>query len=69
MDAWRRLCQTYEPTSYRANIWLLRRILSPPRGTVETFRSQLDRLESDTNEYVAQGRTRPTDDAMKIDEG
>ena len=47
LDAWRRLCFTYEPHNNRTNIRLLRRILNPPRSTMSTLRSSLDKLESD----------------------
>ena len=51
LDACRRLCFTYEPHNNRTNIRLLRRILNPPRSTMSTLRSSLDKLESDIIEY------------------
>ena len=43
LDAPRRLCFTYEPHNNRTNIRLLRRILNPPRSTMSTLRSSLDK--------------------------
>ena len=38
LDAWRRLCGTYEPQSNCTNIRLLRRFLKPRRATMSTLR-------------------------------
>ena len=65
LDAWRRLCFTYEPHNNRTNIRLLRRILNPPRSTMSTLRSSLDKLESDIIEYEGRGQTRPSDETMR----
>ena len=65
LDAWRRLCFTYEPHNNRTNIRLLRRILSPPRSTMSTLRSSLDKLESDIIEYEGREQTRPSDETMR----
>ena len=51
LDAWRRLCNTYEPQNNRTNIRLLRRLLNPARATLSTMRSSLDRFEADLIEY------------------
>ena len=65
LDAWRRLCFTYEPHNNRTNIRLLRRIRNPPRSTMSTLRSSLDKLESDIIEYEGRGQTRPPDETMR----
>jgi len=65
LDAWRRLCVTYEPQNNRTNIRLLRRILSPARATMSTMRSSLDRFESDIVEYESRGQTKPSDETLR----
>ena len=65
LDAWRRLCVTYEPQNNRTNIRLLRRILSPSRSTMSTMRSSLDRFESDIVEYESRGQAKPSDETLR----
>ena len=56
LDAWRRLCSTYEPQNNRTNIRLLRRILKWPRATIPTMRSAIDKLEADIVKYEGRGQ-------------
>ena len=65
LDAWRRFCLTYEPHNNRTYIRLLRRILNPPRSTMSTLRSSLDKLESDIIEYEGRGQNKPSDETMR----
>ena len=63
-DAWRRLCYTYEPRNNRTSVRLLRHILSPPRATVTTLRSGVDRFESNLAEYESKGQPKPSDETL-----
>ena len=65
LDAWRRLCDTYEPQNNRTNIRLLRRLLNPARATLSTMRSSLDRFEADLIEYEDRGQPRPSDETLR----
>ena len=67
LDAWRRLCRTYEPQNKRTNIRLLRRILNPPRATVPNpnMRCAIDKLEADIVEYESRGQSKPSDEALR----
>ena len=65
LDAWRRLCGTYEPQNNRTNIRLLRRFLNPPRATMSTLRSGIDRFEADVAEYEARGQPKPSDEILR----
>ena len=65
LDAWRRLCNTYEPQNNRTNIRLLRRLLNPARATLSTMRSSLDRFEADLIEYEDRGQPRPSDETLR----
>ena len=65
LDAWRRLCVTYEPQNNRTNIRLWRRILSPARAAMSTMRSSLDRFESDIVEYESRGQAKPSDETLR----
>lgn len=65
LDAWRRLCSTYEPQNNRTNIRLLRRILNPPRATIPTMRSAIDKLEADIVEYESRGQPKPSDETLR----
>ena len=62
LDAWRRLCSTYEPQNNRTNCRLLRRILNPPRATIPTMRSAIDKLGADIVEYESRGQSKPSDE-------
>ena len=65
LDAWRRLCGTYEPQNNRTNIRLLRRFLNPPRATMSTLRGGIDRFEADVAEYEARGQPKPSDEILR----
>ena len=65
LDAWRRLCGTYEPQNNRTNIRLLRRFLNPPRATMSTLRGGIDRFEADVAEYEARGQPKPSDEVLR----
>ena len=65
LDAWRRLCGTYEPQNNRANVRLLRRFLNPPWATMSTLRSGIDRFEADVAEYEARGQPKPPDEILR----
>ena len=62
LDAWRRLCSTYDPQNNRTNVRLLRRILNPPSPAM---RSAIDKLEADTVEYESRGRSKPPDETHR----
>ena len=51
LDAWRRLCGRYEPTSPQANLLLLRKVLQPSRATTSTFVLELEKWERALLQY------------------
>jgi hypothetical protein len=51
LDAWRRLCREYEPTTDQANLRLLKKVLQPRQQTIDTLRSSMETWEREYREY------------------
>ena len=51
LDAWRRLCREYEPTTDQANLRLLKRVLQPPQQSIDNLRMAIETWEREYREY------------------
>ena len=58
LDAWRRMCKEYEPTTDQANLRLLKRVLQPAQQSIDGLRTAMETWERASREY--QTRTSET---------
>ena len=42
LDAWRRMCKEYEPTTDQANLRLLKRVLQPAQQSIDGLRTAME---------------------------
>ena len=61
LDAWRRLCGKYDPSNPQTNLILLKRVLNPPRSTMEHLQSNLERWERELKQQGNPGGPVPQD--------
>ena len=52
LDAWRRLCGKYDPSNPQTNLVLLKRVLNPPRSTMEHLQSNLEKWERELRVFL-----------------
>ena len=66
LDAWRRLCAKYDPSNPQTNLVLLKKVLNPPRSSMDHLQSNLERWEREVRTYCARSRETITGSIRKM---
>ena len=66
LDAWRRLCREYEPSTEQANFRILRRVLQPAQQSLDHLRMSIETWERETREYQDRSSEKLSDAVLRL---